>query len=89
MKWAASILGYLHDWLDQDPIFFCPARGFPSICQGEAAQKAAGLFKQNGYCSGELLALDLAWQCSAPAEATKLAQQSAQVRAGQSQLDGL
>lgn len=42
----------------------------------EAAQKAAALFKQKGYCSGEFLALDLAWQCSA--EATKLAQQSAQ-----------
>eukprot|EP00435_Cladocopium_sp_Y103_P007953 s3287_g2.t1 len=44
----------------------------------EAAQKAAALFKQKGYASGEFLALDLAWQCSAPAEATKLAQQSAQ-----------
>lgn len=44
----------------------------------EAAQKAAALFKQKGYASGEFLALDLAWQCSVPAEAIKLAQQSAQ-----------
>ena len=43
----------------------------------DAATKAATLFKQNGYAGGQMLALNLCWQCMAPADAVKAAQQSA------------
>ena len=48
-----------------------------SSVQGDAATKAATLFKQNGYAGGQMLALSLCWKCMAPADAIKAAQQSA------------
>ncbi|CAK8999216.1 unnamed protein product [Durusdinium trenchii] len=55
---------------------------------GEAARKAAALFKQKKFSSGELVALGLAWRCTPPAEATKAALEGSKALKASGDLEG-